>query len=290
MYLSSETITIPSPTLVPPQYRVCQTLLDKGSGGVNEDALAVGNKLCIVCDGSTGLDGGELIPGSSGAQQAAEITAAVFNEDIERDLHESAQIANEAIRARMQEYGVDCSQREHLWSTSFAAVQLSGRGINWCQIGDCLILLIYEDGRSKLLGDLPGHDEQILAHWQKIGPRAVGTIHQVMGDQIAAVRRTMNRAFGALNGEAEALEFLVQGRIEDDRISDVLLFSDGFFPPTRFPDKPLDTKKLVDLYKTSGLTGVRDHIRVLQSNDPGCYLYPRFKMFDDISAIALQKS
>jgi serine/threonine protein phosphatase PrpC len=194
------------------------------------------------------------------------------------------------IRAQMAQAGVELNCREQLWSTSLAAVQVHGHRVDWCQIGDCMILLIFRDDRSRLLTRVPAQDEQVLKTWQAIGADEHGSIHQVLAGEIAAVRRQTNRSFGSLNGEDEALDFLAHGSLEDEQISDVLLFTDGFFPPNPDPGKSFDQDKLVRLYRSAGLGEVRDYIRRVQREDPRCHRYPRFKMFDDIGAIALRRT
>lgn len=275
-----------------PPFEVDETLLEQGSGMVNEDALWASSHLSIVCDGATSLaaaPAGGVESNSSGGQKAAAITASVFAAEPDRDLTVSARAANKAIREAMISEQVDTNCREQLWSTSFAAVQIDSRSIRWCQIGDCAIVALHEDGSAHLLNPLPKQDEAVLQRWQQIGPGAAGTIHQELADEIVSVRRSMNREFGVLNGEEAAMDFLSCGCLDSDRITALLLFSDGLFPPSSTPATPLETEHLVDLYLNGGLRGVRNHIRALQRTDRACFRYPRFKTFDDISAVALRK-
>lgn len=272
------------------RFNVSETLLEQGSGPVNEDAVYVNDQRCVVCDGATSL-GRNSASGNShkatGGQQAAAITAEAFASEL--CLIESARKANEMIRERMITSRVDFSRRESLWSTSFAAVEIHQSSIDWCQIGDCMILVVYDDGRSERLTGLPGQDAEVLKTWLRIGYQSNGTIHQVLAEKIASVRRSMNRKFGVLNGEDEAMTFVSHGTIDTDHITDILLFSDGLFPPSSNPERPFADDIFVALYQKGGLRKVRDYVRSIQQEDPGCYHYPRFKMFDDISAIALKK-
>jgi hypothetical protein len=112
----------------------------------------------------------------------------------------------------------------------------------------------------------------------------------VLADDIAEVRRLMNRTYGVLNGESEALEFVKYGVESLDSVDVVLLFSDGFWIPSASPSVEPDAREMARLYRKSGLDGVRDRIRTVEKTDPGCYRFPRFKMHDDISAIALERS
>jgi len=295
MYLFPETIlnssTSASAKQLDPRFQVRETLLEQGSGRVNEDMLATVSQLSIVCDGATSLHTAQqpaALP-ASGGQEAARITASVFTDHPGRNLLDSARRANERISEAMIDHGGDLLEREQLWSTSFAALQVNEDSITWCQTGDCMILLVHADGSSQLLTELPGQDREVLKTWQQIGARSRGTIHQTLASEIAAVRRMMNKKFGVLNGEDEALDFISSGTIKDDRVSDVLLFSDGLFPPSANPDNLFDEELFVQLYKRGGLKKIRNHVRSLQIHDPDCYRYPRFKMYDDLSGIALKR-
>ncbi len=108
-----------------------------------------------------------------------------------------------------------------------------------------------------------------------------------MRDQILKVRREMNISYGVLNGEPEAMDFLNHGRIELDGISDILLFTDGLFLPRSMPWLDNDWSLFSRLYREGGLENIRNYIRDLESRDPGCRVYPRFKIHDDIAAIAI---
>ena len=133
--------------------------------------------------------------------------------------------------------------RARLWSTSFAAVQVSGHTLHWCQSGDCTILLLYRDGSSRRVTPLPGQDSEVLANWQQLGGSKDTTIHQLLGEQIAAVRRMVNRTFGSLNGEPEAMDFLACGAEDIGSVAEIVLFTDGLFPPSPDPHRPFDEKK-----------------------------------------------
>ena len=271
-----------------PYFRVAERLLEQGSGLVNEDTLYTDEFRSIVCDGATSLGTSDVENSAiSGGRRAAQLTAEAFaGHD---DLYACGRRANDAIREEMLGSGVDLSRRESLWSTSFAAVDFNRSSCSWCQTGDCVILVVYEDNSSHLVTGIPDQDREILKTWQRIGPNASSTIHQELADEIRAVRRLMNRDFGVLNGEDAALEFIAYGTIDTTRVTDIVLFSDGLFPPSGNPDDEFARDRFVDHYLRGGLQAVRDHVRTLQQGDPGCYRYPRFKHYDDISAIALKR-
>jgi len=269
-------------------FKLREVLLEQGSGEVNEDVLSVENDLYIVCDGATSIGKVPELPVASGGQQAAAIVAEVFSEN-DRSLEEMARRSNRRIHEAMGQWSVDPDDRTALWSTSFAAVRFDGDYLEWAQSGDCLILLVKQDGTGELLVDPPGHDTGTLKKWKEIGPDVKGSIHDVLAMEIAEVRRAMNRDYGVLNGEASALDFVKYGLHELSSVKDILLFSDGLWLPTESPEEPLDTAAIIALHDHVGLSGIKDRIRTIQERDPRCCRYPRFKKFDDISAIALQR-
>lgn len=290
MYLAPENRLQPMISRSRPAFVLKDTLLEQGSGSVNEDTLAIGEDCYVVCDGATTISPGQGGREKSGGLLAASIAARVLSRNSSLPLFELAKRANREISEAMAQAGVDFRARENLWSTSFAAVRVNGETIEWCQTGDCLIMLISDDGTSKLLTPQSDHDRETLRQWKQVGAKVHTTIHETLTDQIAAVRRRMNVTYGVLNGEPEAFEYIAAGREKAKHISDILLFSDGLFPPSEDPDKPLDSTLINHYYSASGFVGLRDHIRSMQQTDPRCCRYPRFKMYDDVSAIALTRS
>jgi hypothetical protein len=105
--------------------------------------------------------------------------------------------------------------------------------------------------------------------------------------KIREVRRRMNIDYGVLNGEPEALDFVRSGTITLAGVSAVLLYTDGLAVPDASTGQSHAPDLLSRLFIEGGLQAVRDHVRILQENDPHCCIYPRFKVCDDISAIAV---
>ncbi len=271
-----------------PSFTVQETVLEQGSGDLNEDTLSVDNDLYIVCDGATSITGEPLSTCTSGGRQAAVITAAAFGRN-QGSLEDMAGRANDEIFQAMALSGVDMDDRESLWSTSFAALRFAGDYIEWAQSGDCMIVLVSEDGSHEMITEQPGQDIATLQKWKAVGPDSKGSIHQVLAREIAEVRRGMNRDYGVLNGESEALDFVRYGVEDVNTVTDILLFSDGLCLPSKRPENPVDIGEMVERYRRVGLDGVKKQIRRLQRRDAHCCRYPRFKMFDDISGIALKR-
>jgi len=268
MYLSPEQLSLTNtyPVTAPK----ISTLLEKGSGGVNEDAIVCGNNSTYgVFDGATSLVPTKYEDDLTGGNIASQICAKVFG-DIPGDLRECARQANLKINQHAKASGVNFNRKEELWSVSAAVVRLHANSFNWCQIGDCHILLIYNDNSYTLLTRDPGHDVATLQAWQQRTEESDGQIMEVMAEEILNVRRRMNIAYGVLNGEQRALKFLQTGKESLENVKDILIFSDGLIPPRRNPADPIDLDEIVSLYTHGELQSLRDFVRNKELSDLGC--------------------
>jgi hypothetical protein len=286
MYLSSEQFAIPRPCPALPHYTV-ETLLEKGSGELNEDVLLRADDLFGVFDGATSLDKRSFADGLTGGLLAAQIAALTFQKE-QGCLANIADKANNHIRNTLLAENVSMTERHRLWSTSLAVIRLAEGRFEYCQTGDALILLIDNDGGFCMVTPEIDIDRETLHQWKKLPATQTATIHDVLADQIHRVRLQMNVRYGVLNGEPEAVNFLRHGYHELAGVSDILLFTDGLFLPRENPLACDDWHSLVDLYRVGGLQAVRNHVRRLQQEDPTCRKYPRFKQHDDIAAVAIK--
>jgi hypothetical protein len=266
-----------------------ETLHEKGSSLVNEDRLLVAGNIYGVFDGATSL-GGEKSPGNStGGAIAAEIAEETFRH-AQGSLLAAAVEANCRIGKAQVRAGVDCSMRHTLWTTSAAVIRIDGDRLEYCQAGDALIMLLYEDESYRLLTPEIDIDRETLLLWKKISSSAIkkkDCIYRALEEKIRAVRLEMNRTYGVLNGETEAVDFIDHGLESLAGVTDILLFTDGLYLPKNDPEESSDWELFVELYRDRGLQGVRDCVRDMQGSDPGLSIYPRFKMHDDIAAVAI---
>lgn len=267
--------------------RAVETLLEQGSGAVNEDILIQAGNLYGVFDGATSLEKKTTVSGKTGGLAAAESAARVFSRN-GGSLPQLAAQANRTIRELMAAHGVDLSCRRYLWSTSCMVVRIDGDEVEWFQTGDSMALLLHADGSHRLLAKPVDHDRETLCLWKKCGPDATGAIGDHFADQILKVREGMNIHYGVLNGEPQALDFIRHGREPLAGVTDIILFTDGLLLPRTDPEQPEDMATFARLYRRGGLKAIHQRVRRLQSDDPRCTIYPRFKIHDDIAAIALQ--
>ncbi len=286
MYLATDHYFPPLATPHPWRPQV-STLLERGSGRINEDVVLFDGNLFGVFDGATSLDGETFAGGTtSGGLLAADIARRTFAEN-DASLASLAARANRRIATVQLAHGIDVRQRHRLWSTSMAVLRLEGDSFSYCQIGDAAILLLHEDGSHRLLTAEVDIDGETLAQWQQAAQAGATDIYETLGEQIRRVRLEMNHTYGVLNGEERALGFLNHGRQSLDGVHTVLLFTDGLHLPRRSPRLPGSWEEFAAIYRRSGLNGLRDEVRRRQRQDPRCHAFPRFKCHDDIAAVAI---
>jgi len=287
MYLSTEQHTLASLNRPLNSYKV-KSLLEKGSGEINEDVLLEEGNMLGVFDGATSLDKRRFQDSLTGGLLAAKMAAQSFR-DNQGSLDQLAKEANQSIQKGQINENIGMDQRHKLWSTSLAVVHLDGNRLEYCQTGDALILFIFKDGGYKVITPDVDIDRDTLQLWKEMQIAPDALIHEVLAEQIRKIRLEMNISYGVLNGEPEALDFLRHGYEDLTDVSDILLFTDGLHLPRENPKEGHDWQTFVDLYRLGGLQAVRDHVRHLQQQDPACRKYPRFKLHDDIAAVAISR-
>lgn len=262
-------------------------LLEQGSGVVNEDTLFIEKDFFGVFDGATSIVKTPVECGTTGGCIAASTACSFFAKN-GHPLPRLAINANNAIHRKMTSFGVDCSRREALWSTSAAVVRIKNNDLEWLQAGDATIILIREDGSHSVLVNQADHDYETLMKWKACAETSEFPIHETLRDQIRKIRCRMNRSYGVLNGEPEAEHFIHWGIEPLTSVTEILLFTDGLAIPSENPEPFKCFDSLVSLYREVGLNGLKDRIRALEQQDPQCRKFPRFKCHDDIAAVAVQ--
>ncbi len=285
MYLSTNQLECIPPSRPLPQ-TTAKSILEKGSSDINEDVLLTQGNIFGVFDGATSLNGRRFQDGLTGGLLAATTAAQSFQKN-DGALDLLAQKANQHIRELQQTDGDSLPERHNLWSTSCAVVRLTGNRLEYCQTGDALILFILQDGTYRFITPDVDIDRETLHTWKEMEVEPGMRIQEVLADQIRNVRLQMNISYGVLNGEPEALDFIRHGYEELTEVRDILLFTDGLQFPREDPLAEQDWQSFVATYRRGGLTAVRDHVRCLQQQDPECRKYPRFKVHDDIAAVAI---
>ncbi len=263
-----------------------ETITEKGSADLNEDVILQDSNVFGVFDGTTSLHSDDLPAGMTGGLIAAQIAADSFRQEA-GNLVSRAEYANGKIGAAAGSEEFTGKEKYRLWSTSAAVVHIEESSFEFCQIGDCLIMVERNDGSFTLLTPDSAHDRETLSLWKNSDVPEGLTIHQFLAEQIRTIRNKMNIFYGVLNGEPEALNFLCRGRESLDGVQAILLFTDGLFLPKKDPHQLDNWSLFVDLYLSGGLPAIHQKVRSLELLDPDCRMYPRFKKHDDIAAIAI---
>lgn len=251
----------------------------------SEDQLVCAGDLFGVFDGASSLVS-DLYDGWTGAWWASHLVSSEFAKN-DAPLMNLGQRANERLRFAMTTEGVDSDDKLACWSTSAAVLKVRDDALEWLQIGDSQIMAITESGEYRLLTDYYNHDSLTLKQLKTLFEQDDSDPHKTLKPYVEQVRRQMNQNYGAMNGAADALDFFKGGSCPLKGISHLLLFTDGMLPPSEDPEEEHDFQWIADLYLQGGLALVQEKIRRKEQSDPECRLYPRFKMHDDIAAIAL---
>lgn len=263
---------------------------EQGSSQIGEDVVLIQDNIYGVFDGASTLNGQPFTDGTSGGFLAAKQAAEVFKLN-QGPLLDLAKQANRVLRDHMDLFAVDLEKKSNLWSTSMAVVRVEDNSFEWCQTGDCLILVLYRDGSARMLVDDPAQDEETFAAWRELNPSGDQNIVDLLMDTIIQVREKMNVEYGSLNGEETALDFFRHGRESLDQVTDIILYTDGLALPSLASEScDADLAQFVSLYHQGGVNHILEHVRSLQRKDESCRRYPRFKVHDDAAAVAISFS
>ncbi len=263
-----------------------ETLEDAGSRAGTEDALLVRAASFGVFDGATSLTAGSDGAGPRGGAMAARIALDVFAAGAQRSLVELAHDSNRAIAVAMDRARVDRARPENRWGTTAAVVRLGGDALEWVSVGDSVIVAVFEDGAFRPLAPMHDHDRTTKRLVASLRVPAT-SLREQLRDDLLAVRSLANVDYGVINGDPAADRFVVHGQEPLERVRHLLVFTDGLLLPRTDPDGEDDLAPLVARFEESGLVGAKDLVRNLESGDPDCRVYPRFKPHDDIAAVAL---
>lgn len=264
-----------------------QSVFEKGSKGVSEDALLIndGAKIFGVFDGATSLRGYVDPQGKTGGLIAAEIAKEAFNEA--GSIVGAARDASDRIRDAMIRAGIDVHEGANRWATTAAVVRITPHSFEWLVVGDSVILMVMDNGSFKEVTPFHDHDTTVLIKWKKLAEERVNDIRERINEDLVQLRNESNLSFGVINGDDAVVNFLHSGMDSLGHVNHILLFTDGLLLPSEDPAQPKDFQKMVDLYLSGGLEEMKSVVRSQESSDPNCWRYPRFKPHDDIAAIAI---
>jgi len=263
-------------------------IYDKGVGTVNEDQYFIDKNTFGVFDGASSLNKFLDKNRKTGGWRASDIAKNIFLNKT-KTLKDTMMDVNYKIKESMLSEGIDISKKGNLWSTGAAVVQIKKNQMEWAQISDCLIIVINKDNSFKILVEDWDHDKNTFILWEGLKRQGVSDIrnNKIIVDEILRNRGLSGIEYGFLNGEKEALDFIEYGLEDISNAKYILLFTDGLHVPQENPSQKDTFDGFVDIFLDVGLSGLMKYVRDLENNDKDIKVYPRFKVHDDIAAIAI---
>lgn len=278
-----------------------EQLTVQGCNAWNEDALIVNDRLRIygVLDGATSLaepDGGAT--GGYLASQAAKLAFESLGPASDMPtltLRDAVLEANARIRARMAEAGVDVNDKQSLWAAACAVVRIGEHQIEYAQVGDCMILAVYEDGsvRTVTYDQVEYFDEKSRLLWEQF--RREGFSPQEVRERvyrlIASNRLKTNTpdGYAILNGDPALEQYVEHGAFNRIRLKSVIIFTDGLFLPRKAGEPAPPMREIARLIEEKGLAGYADWL-IAGENEEVERLgkHARLKASDDKTALRIR--
>ncbi|HEY4964517.1 MAG TPA: protein phosphatase 2C domain-containing protein [Candidatus Saccharimonadales bacterium] len=265
----------------------------------NEDSIFADADRGIagVFDGASDVVGFKTPDGMTGGAVASRIAASTLEtSSTEQTLTDIIMIANGHIDAIQREFDLDPNSKEARFCTTGAIARArtteSGeKVIDLLQIADSVAIVTRDDGSVEVPLGLYDQDEESMQLWTQMTAEGM-TAEQILKDermqaQIKSKRSESNVTYGVLNGEADAAEFVRTTTIPAEGVSKVILLSDGLFIPKENPSGEDSWDEIARLESEGGIKAVLDYVRSIESTDPDCIRYPRFKQHDDASGAVL---
>ncbi len=263
------------------------SITHRGVRELNEDALLINEAHNIfgVFDGASSLDNFLSDDGKTGAYIASRLAAETFRTGI--DLKTAALKANSNIQAVYERLDIDVADNVNRFGTTAAVVRIARDRVEILQIGDSIVMFILKDGSVVLPLGYHDHDLEVMRRWRKLADQGKKDIRKIVASKVVELRRQANKDYGMLNGNESLKNFITTTETELTNIRTVILLTDGMFLPKQNPDEDEDWSELARLYLDDGLEGIYERVRSLEKSDPDLLIYPRYKLHDDASAIAL---
>lgn len=268
---------------------------EQGSGKCNEDALLIDEEkeLFGVLDGATGVIPFFDAEGNSGGKIAAELVKKVFSQLSENmSLVQLAEQANIALQKENEKHNITMQEAEKLFCASGVIVRLRDGVMEYVQVGDSLLTLLFQDGSYKLLTQdtQVGLDAQILAAMidgMKKGLRTNTAIRQYALPKMREMRILEHKKFGIF-GSPDIHQRLQIGEQSLKNVKGILLLTDGLFVHTQNYKKYYDFDLTMAVMKREGLQSLLHFVRKREKEDPECLKYIRFKPHDDATGIFIE--
>ncbi|MEW9677443.1 hypothetical protein ABRT01_14860 [Lentibacillus sp. L22] len=278
----------------------------KGSKEINEDACLMNEKAGIYAaiDGATGLYG---VPGYIASYAVKEELNKATGD---QSLFTYITLANDRIQKEtMNYYEANIKQsgvtnflqipKVKRSSTALAAIKIAPDDsfLEYVHAADCMLFLQYETGTIRMVTHDLLQDLDNIAIHKLVEEREKDTNRQLsLSDLSETVKPILkeNRGkantyggYSVIDGSEEVLDFLERGRISLNRVSKMLLVSDGLLLPQKLDERDA-WMKTAHLAFSNGLDQLVTEVEKRENDDPHCVTYPRFKRMDDKTGILIE--
>jgi serine/threonine protein phosphatase PrpC len=211
---------------------------------VSEDAIVLNDRIHVygVFDGATPLVPFTDEHGKNGAYLASHLFKDYFLRLYRSNLSlvEGITAANRMLRDLMERYQVNQDNFEELWSTCAAIIQVGQDGtISYAQLGDCMIIVEYQDGKvNALTEDTVKGISNRAKLWRDEQRKNGVSLPDEEYFQETKQRLKFNRSlankpngYSVANGKEEVVHYTQHGQVKQNEIKALLLVSDGLFHP-----------------------------------------------------------
>ncbi len=264
---------------------------------VNEDSFGYDTHCAWVLDGSTGLNGKRLVAAEGGSD--AQWYSSAFSEFLKNNLPQSEETLPalfsrgvKTVWAAFEEKAGGSVCREDVPCTVGTAVRIKDGFLEYICIGDCSLLVRYQDGTVEEFLDntICGFDKNSINMAVEISKKEGIPVSQCRPrilPELRRVRMTMNTPEGyiSLADNPHTVLKAISGKIPLSQIKDVCMVSDGFSEYYNMLHLADSLEAFMDAAKNTPHQELFDTLLSAQRADEALEKYPRFKLSDDATIL-----
>ncbi|RXK17957.1 hypothetical protein [Macrococcus sp. DPC7161] len=264
-----------------------QSVLEKGIGLMNEDALIINDKLKVygVIDGVTSL-AGVVIDGKSPGFLASQVVKQSFESTTLNNLDKMTIEANANIQRLMDEMHIEINKKADRFQCCHAVVQLKDDKIFYTSSADCVIYTIGDTVQQIVPTFKKDKESKSVSKWLKKYPNAYEL--KALPEEMIQASNTAKEAanemggYSVMNGDVLFNQAFNAGEINKANITHILITTDGFYD---IENVGLETFVRQSL---NGLDVFLEDMITKEIVDKTKTLYPRVKVHDDKAAVLIK--
>ena len=264
---------------------------------VNEDAYGIGENCAWVLDGSTGLNGKRLVADENGSD--AQWYAAAFSAYLKTALPNSQaplqEIFSQGVRTVWREFEHRAGgtvQREDVPCCVGTAIRIRNGFLEYINVGDCCLLVRYQDGRVEELLDhtlckLDQGSIDLAVQISREEGIPISQCRKKIHSRLQQVRLTMNTPEGyiSLADDDQSVLQAKTGKIPVSQIRDICMVSDGFSEYYNMFGLANSLADFMDIVETTEPQVLFEQLLAAQKADAQYTAHPRFKLSDDSTLV-----